>query len=135
MARTAANAAGTWWSTVTRGLWRWYGSVLNISVKYRMLPLTLNDDIVHGHTYIHDLPHLIFLPGKCREPNQIEPEAHQMHTQHPLCKPPDTEQTKTFYLLTQRLWLSSQMLTILDRSFVVLMAIDHKVHRRSTTFN
>jgi hypothetical protein len=47
-------------------------AVIRFRVNYRMLPLTLNDHIVRGHTCIHDLPNLIFRLGKCREPNNIE---------------------------------------------------------------
>jgi hypothetical protein len=47
-------------------------TVIQFTVNYRMLPFTLNDHIVHSHTCIHDLPHLIFRPGKCREPDNSE---------------------------------------------------------------
>jgi hypothetical protein len=38
--------------------------VIQFSVKYKMLPLPLNDHVVHDHTCIHDLPHLSFQPAK-----------------------------------------------------------------------
>jgi hypothetical protein len=47
-------------------------SVIWFSVKYRMLPLTLNDHVVHGHICIHDLPHLTVQLGKSSVPDNGE---------------------------------------------------------------
>jgi hypothetical protein len=77
-----------------------------------MLPLTLNDHIVHGHICIHDRPHLIFPSGKCRLPDNSE--SSLKHTKCTLNILP--AETNNFYLIAQRLRLSSQMLLILDRS-------------------
>jgi hypothetical protein len=46
--------------------------VIQLSVKHRMLPLILNDHILHDYTCIHSIPHLIFRPDKCRELDNSE---------------------------------------------------------------
>jgi hypothetical protein len=139
MARKEANAVGT---CLIKSRKRTL-AVIRFSVKHRMLPLTLNDHIVHDHTCIHGFPYLIFRPGKCREP--VNSESSLEHIKCTLDILPAS-------LLTLRKprfftsWHSAcdclykccpSWIDVIRQivSFVVCMVIDHKVHRRSMAFN
>jgi hypothetical protein len=136
MARKAANTEGTWCRRRTL-------AVIRFMVKYRMLPLTLNNHIVHDRTCIYDLPYLIFRPGKCKESDNRESSL-----KHAKCTL-DILPARLLTLSKPRLltswhiacdclhkccpsWIDAIRRIV---SFVVLMAIDHKVHRRIMAFN
>jgi hypothetical protein len=46
--------------------------VIWFRVIHQMLPLTLNNHVMHDDTCIHGFPHLSLRPRKCREPNNNE---------------------------------------------------------------
>jgi hypothetical protein len=108
-----------------------------------MLPLTFNNHVMHDDTCIHGLPHLSLGPCKCRKPDNNESTM-----EHAKCTL-DILPASLLTLYKPRFFTSwhgacdslhkccPSWIDVIRQivSFVVLMAIDDKVHRRSMAFN
>jgi hypothetical protein len=118
-------------------------AIIWFSVKHWSLMFALNDHVVQDRTDNHDLPYLIFRPGKGKVPDngksslqRTECPLHILPANLLLCgKPSFILSRHRVWDCLHKCWSSSVDATCQVVALVILVAIDLELHWRSSTFN